>query len=161
MPRILRTRPVAMALVALAVLAAACAGPMPAVDPPEPCNQTTEFTFRGRASPQSLGVSGPMDPTAAQVGMAWVTAGPVDWGGGGAMGMQSRALCIQFDDGSGMGQSIEDDWVLPAGVIGGNPTETSSDSAPIGLLAGLAMAVLLVVVSVVAFARDGGRRTPR
>lgn len=129
---------------------------MPTTDPPDPCDQTTDFTFLGRASPQQLGIAGPMDPMGGQVGTVWVTAQPVDWGGGG-MAPLARAVCVQFDDGSGMGQPIEDDWELPAGAIDAAAGDAAG-SPPIGLLAALAMLILLVLVSVVAFAVDGRRR---
>lgn len=134
----------------LAMLLLAACGPAQPIEPPDPCNQTTNFTFFGRATAGALGIAGPGDPTAQTVGTAWVTADPVDWGGG--PDTFQRAICIAYEDGSGSGQSIEDDWELPPGVVA---ADIPAGAPGIGSILLIVLVLGAVAFSAVAFI--GGR----
>lgn len=144
----------------VALLLAGCIGPMPAEQPPPPCDGTTDFTFVGRTSMAALGLGDPMDPEAGRVGMAWVTRGPVSWGppGRAQPGEMSRAACMSWEDGSGMGQSIEGNWQPPNAIFGGDGTVDPTNGPSGGLLVLVVLAAVLVGASVIAFRRDSPQR---
>lgn len=140
----------------VALLLTACAGPMPTEPPPPPCDATTDFSFVGRTSMAALGLSDPMDPEAGRVGMAWVTRGPVAWGppGNAPADDMMRAACMSWEDGSGMGQSIDDSWQPPNALFAAGGTAELPEGPPGGLLVLAALAAVLVGASVIAFRRD-------
>ena len=138
-------------LLAFALLGAC--GPTSTTQPPDPCNQTTNFTFIGRTTAGALGLAEAGDPFAPAVGTAWVTADRVDWGGGPET--VQRAVCLAFEDGTASGQSIPDDWELPPDVIGAEPPAEPRDAGSI-LLIVLVLGAL--AVSAVAFVGGGNER---
>ncbi len=132
--------------------------------------QTAELAFAGETTLSAIGLGDfAGGPDANRVGMIWVTAGPVSMGGpvpmpvGGVGGdggkgadvPAARMVCVQWPDGSGMGGSIPDEWVLPANVSSTVGSEESGGSLPIGVLALVGGATVLVGVSVLAFRREG------
>ena len=139
-----------------------------AVDPiapglqPFPECQTDEYAFVGEASLAAIGlgeIAG--GPEANRVGMIWVTANPVSLpqpapiGGGNVPGVEAdRFLCVQWADGSGMGSTVPDDWVLPTDV--GSAVPQSQPEIPLGTLAVLIGALVLKCFSIVAFRSDRG-----
>jgi hypothetical protein len=143
-------------------------GAVPGEVMPFPECQTGEYAFVGESTLEALGLAelGPAEE-ASQVGMIWVTAGPVAIdvaqpvpAGGGKVPVAvpaGRTVCVQWPDGSGMSASVPDDWVLPADVADaasvGTPAE-STGSVPLGTLALVVGAVVLIAVSVVAFRRE-------
>lgn len=133
---------------------------------PFPECQTAELAFAGESTLAAIGLGDfAGGPDANKVGMIWVTAGPASIGGpmpmpagggkGGDMPAQ-RMVCVQWPDGSGMAGNIPDDWVPPASLTGGAATADEGVTAPpIGVLALVIGAAVLIGVSVVAFRREG------
>ena len=137
------------------------AGPAPLVPFPE-C-QTDEYAFVGEASLGAIGLAEIAGgPDSNRVGMIWVTAGPVAMPmpqpvGGGPVPEQdaSRFVCVQWPDGSGMGASVPDDWSPPAAALGAGAQATGPE-IPLGTVAVIVGAVVLIGFSVIAFRREGG-----
>jgi hypothetical protein len=140
-----------------------------AVDPaapglqPFPECQTDEYAFVGESSLAALGLADDLGggPDASRVGMIWVTANPVTQPqpvpvGGGKLGDQpaQRWVCVQWPDGSGMGGSVPDEWVPPESAV--TAVATEAQEIPLGTLAVLVGAVVLIGFSFVAFRREGG-----
>ena len=131
----------------------------PAVMPFPEC-QTAELAFAGESTLAAVGLAefaGGHD--ANKVCMIWITAGPVavdqpmPKGGVPASG---RWVCVQWPDGSGMAGNIPDDWVPPGTLTGATTASDEGLTAPpIGVLALVIGAVVLIGVSVVAFRREG------
>jgi len=135
----------------------------PAVMPFPEC-QTAELAFAGESTLAAVGLAEfAGGPDANKVGMIWITAGPVAidqpmpiGGGKGDVAASGRWVCVQWPDGSGMAGNIPDDWVPPASLTGGATTSDEGVTAPpIGVLALVVGAVVLIGVSVVAFRREG------
>ena len=130
---------------------------------PFPECQTTELAFAGESTLAAIGLGEfAGGPDANKVGMIWVTAGPasVDMpmpvGGGKDPAIAAqRMVCVQWPDGSGMAGSIPDDWVPPARLTGATTSDEAVTAPPIGMLALVIGAVVLIGVSVVAFRREG------
>lgn len=127
---------------------------------PFPECQTAELAFAGESTLAAVGLADfAGGPDANKVGMIWITAGPVaidqpmPKGGAPASG---RWVCVQWPDGSGMAGNIPDDWTPPASLTGGAATSDEGVTAPpIGVLALVIGAAVLIGVSVVAFRREG------
>ena len=101
-------------------------------------------------------------PEANRVGMIWVTANPVALpqpapiGGGKAPGVEAdRFVCVQWADGSGMGSTVPDDWVPPTDLASATTTQ-SQPEVPLGTVAVIIGAVVLIGFSIVAFRSDRG-----
>lgn len=140
-----------------------------AVDPgapglqPFPECQTDEYAFVGEASLAAIGlgqIAGGAE--ANRVGMIWVTANPVVMpqpapiGGGNVPGVDAdRFVCVQWADGSGMGSTVPDDWVPPTDVTSATATP-SQPEIPLGTVALLVGALVLIGFSIIAFRREGG-----
>jgi hypothetical protein len=141
-------------------------GAVPGVVPFPEC-QTGDYAFTGESTLAAIGLAELMaGPEARRVGMIWVTASPVAIdvaqpvpAGGGKVPVEvpaSRMVCVQWPDG-GMSASVPDDWVLPADLADAAGAGTPAESAgplPLGTLALVVGAVVLIVVSVVAFRRE-------
>jgi hypothetical protein len=115
-----------------------------------------EFAFVGETSLNAIGL-GQGSPDDGRVGMVWVTAGPGnlrDPSGKGQLQPQSRFVCVQWADGSGMGMTIPDDWAPPVLATGSTGDAAAEDSVPIGPLALIVGVLMLVGVSVAAFGRE-------
>jgi hypothetical protein len=141
-----------------------------AVDPiaagglqPFPECQTDEFAFVGETSLVALGLGEAFGggPEASRIGMIWVTANPVaiaqpvPAGGGKVADVPAqRWVCVQFADGSGMGGSVPDDWAPPTDVA--SAATQPQPAIPLGTVAVLIGAIVLIGVSVFAFRREGG-----
>jgi hypothetical protein len=139
-----------------------------AVDPvapglqPFPECQTDEYAFVGEASLAAIGlgqIAGGAE--ANRVGMIWVTANPVVMpqpqpiGGGNVPNVEAdRFVCVQWADGSGMGSTVPDDWVPPADVASAGATQ-SEPQVPLGTLAVIVGALVLIGFSIVAFRSEG------
>jgi hypothetical protein len=132
---------------------------------PFPECQTGDYAFAGESTLAALGLAEfAGGPDASRVGMIWVTAGPaaidvaqpVPAGGGKAPVEQrpSRMVCVQWPDGSGMAGPVPDDWVPPANAAGAGTPDESTAGLPLGTLALVVGAVVLIGVSVVAFRRE-------
>ena len=131
---------------------------------PFPECQTAELAFAGESTLAAVGLADfAGGPDANKVGMIWITAGPVAidqpmpiGGGKGGVAASGRWVCVQWPDGSGMAGNIPDDWVPPASLTGGATTSDEGVTAPpIGVLALVVGAAVLIGVSVVAFRREG------
>lgn len=144
------------------------ARPGVAVDPaggpiPFPECQVDEYAFIGEASLGAIGLAEMVGgPDANRVGMIWVTANPVAMPmpqpiGGGPVPepAASRFVCVQWPDGSGMGSSVPDDWSPPAAALGAQTTAAGPE-IPLGTVAVIVGAVVLIGFSVIAFRREGG-----
>ena len=131
---------------------------------PFPECQTAELAFAGESTLAAVGLAEfAGGPDANKVGMIWITAGPVaidqpmpiGEGKGGAA-PSGRWVCVQWPDGSGMAGNIPDDWVPPASLTGATTTSDEGITAPpIGVLALVIGAAVLIGVSVLAFRREG------
>jgi len=139
------------------------AGPPPMTG----CDQTENFAFVGETSLDALGLGRAQGPDDNRLGMVWVTAEAVsmDLGmpapppppGGGDEPLfpplqqePSRMVCVQWPDGTGMAGTVDNAWLLPAGME--QAAERGSFTvAP--LVIGAVIAVL-VVASVLAFRGD-------
>ena len=136
----------------------------PAVMPFPEC-QTAELAFAGESTLAAVGLAEfAGGPDANKVGMIWITAGPVAidqpmpiGGGKGELAPAGRWVCVQWPDGSGMAGNIPDDWVPPASLTGGATTTADEGftAPPIGVLALVIGAAVLIGVSVLAFRREG------
>lgn len=130
---------------------------------PFPECQTAELAFAGESTLAAVGLSDfAGGPEANKVGMIWITAGPVAvdqpmpvGGGKGGVPPSGRWVCVQWPDGSGMAGNIPDGFVLPASLTGGAAPDEAVTGPPIGVLALVIGAVVLVGVSVLAFRREG------
>jgi hypothetical protein len=123
--------------------------------PFEEC-QADAFAFVGNTSLAAIGlgeVGG--GPDADRVGSVWVTAGPAaaDVFPGPNGPAAGRMMCIEWPDGSGMSTTVDDAWQPPGIGAAAGGAETSSD-VPFGPIAAGAAALLLVVISYLAFRRD-------
>ena len=135
-------------------------GPMP-----WPECQTGDYAFAGESTLAAIGLGEfAGGPDANKVGMIWVTAGPASIdapmpapaGGGNDPAMPAqRMVCVQWPDGSGMAGNIPDDWVPPASLIGAAVSDEGTTGLPIGVLALVIGAAVLIGVSVMAFRREG------
>ncbi len=135
-------------------------GPMP-----WPECQTGDYAFAGESTLAAIGLGDfAGGPDANKVGMIWVTAGPasidgpmpVPAGGGQDPAMPAqRMVCVQWPDGSGMAGNIPDDWVPPASLTGAAVSDEGAAGLPIGVLALVIGAAVLIGVSVLAFRREG------
>ena len=158
------------------LLAAGCAvggsgqpvvGPVGVAEPgmmPFPECQTAELAIAGESTLAAVGLADfARGPDANKVGMIWITAGPVAIDqpmpigeGKGGPAASGRWVCVQWPDGSGMAGNIPDDWSPPASLSGGDATSDEGVTAPpIGVLALVIGAVVLIGVSVLAFRREG------
>ena len=135
----------------------------PGVQPFPEC-QTDEYAFVGESSLAALGLADSFGggPDVSRVGMIWVTANPVAvvqpvpaGGGKGAEPPAQRWVCVQFADGSGMGGSVPDDWVPPTELASATGTEPAQE-IPVGTVAVVVGAIVLIGFSIVAFRREGG-----
>jgi hypothetical protein len=131
---------------------------------PFPECQTAELAFAGESTLAAVGLAEfAGGPDANKVGMIWITAGPVAidqpmpiGGGKGEVAPAGRWVCVQWPDGSGMAGNVPDDWVPPASLTGDPATTDEGVTAPpIGVLALVIGAAVLIGVSVVAFRREG------
>jgi hypothetical protein len=122
--------------------------------------QGVELAFSGETSLAELGLGEAAGPDANKVGMIWVTAGlvmfePMPAGGKGEeqLGEQlgQRMVCVQWPDGSGMAGPVDDAWQPPSLLDGGDGEGIGAEGPPLGLLALLVGAVVLVGASVFAF----------
>lgn len=94
-------------------------------------------------------------PDANRPATIWVTAEPVSIPGEPPPGARpppppQRWLCAQFEDGSGLGMNLDDSWQPPApfGVA-----DAPATPVPIGTVLVAFAALVVVVVSLVAFRR--------
>lgn len=140
-----------------------------AVDPaapglqPFPECQTDEYAFVGEASLAAIGLGQLAGGAEAnRVGMIWVTANPVVMpqpapiGGGNIPAVEAdRFVCVQWADGSGMGSTVPDDWQPPADLASVTSTQPEPQ-VPLGTLAVLVGAFVLIGFSIVAFRSDRG-----
>ena len=131
---------------------------------PFPECQTAELAFAGESTLAAVGLAEfAGGPDANKVGMIWITAGPVAIDqpmpigeGKGAPAPAGRWVCVQWPDGSGMAGNIPDDWAPPASLTGATTTADEGVTAPpIGVLALVIGAAVLIGVSVLAFRREG------
>ena len=131
---------------------------------PFPECQTAELAFAGESTLAAVGLADfAGGPDANRVGMIWITAGPVAIDqpmpigeGKGGPAPAGRWVCVQWPDGSGMAGNIPDDWSPPASLAGGDATADEGVTAPpIGVLALVIGAAILIGVSVLAFRREG------
>jgi hypothetical protein len=130
---------------------------------PFPECQTAELAFAGESTLAAVGLADfAGGPDANKVGMIWITAGPVAIDqpmpageGKGAPMPAGRWVCVQWPDGSGMAGNIPDDWVPPASLTGAAVADEGAAGLPIGVLALVIGAAVLIGVSVVAFRREG------
>ena len=115
-----------------------------------PCANATRFAFAGETTLAALGLEKFDVAQSNQVGMIWVTSDKVDLEGpqpaGVAAGPLSRAVCVQWPDGSGMAGPVDDAWQLPAGV-------NANKGMPAPLIAVVVGALLLAGASYLAFRR--------
>jgi hypothetical protein len=130
---------------------------------PFPECQTAELAFAGESTLAAIGLGEFAGGTDAnKVGMIWVTAGPpalaqpmpVGEGKDGAPIADARWVCVQWPDGSGMAGSVPDDWVPPASVTGTAASDEGAGGVPLGMLALVIGAAVLVGVSVLAFRHE-------
>ncbi len=144
-------------MIILATLVSGCAigdlaGPPPPGFGGMPCAGVTRFAFGGETTLAALGL-GLAGPDDNRVGMIWVTAdrvdleGPVKRPAGVAPPAPalSRAVCVQWADGSGMAGPVDDNWRPPPGV------SSSGNGIPIPLAVLGAGTLLLIVGSYFAF----------
>lgn len=127
--------------------------------------QTAELAFAGESTLGALGLNDfAGGPDANKVGMIWVTAVPVSMGGpapmpvGGGKGADipaARMVCVQWPDGTGMAGNIPDEWVLPEQVSSTVGAAEADAGPPVGVLALVGGAAVLIGVSVLAFRREG------
>jgi hypothetical protein len=130
---------------------------------PFPECQTAELAFAGESTLAAVGLAEfAGGPDANKVGMIWITAGPVAVDqpmpigeGKGGPAPSGRWVCVQWPDGSGMAGNIPDDWVPPASLTGAATSDEGITAPPIGLLALVIGAAVLIGVSVLAFRREG------
>jgi hypothetical protein len=130
---------------------------------PFPECQTAELAFAGESTLAAVGLAEfAGGPDANKVGMIWITAGPVAIDqpmpigeGKGGPAPSGRWVCVQWPDGSGMAGNIPDDWVPPASLTGAATSDEGITAPPIGLLALVIGAAVLIGVSVLAFRREG------
>ena len=130
---------------------------------PFPECQTAELAFAGESTLAAVGLADfAGGPDANKVGMIWITAGPVAIDqpmpigeGKGGPAPSARWVCVQWPDGSGMAGNIPDDWVPPASLTGAVTSDEGVTAPPIGLLALVIGAAVLIGVSVLAFRREG------
>jgi hypothetical protein len=145
-----------LGVITLATLVSGCAIGGPAGPPPPgfggmPCAGVTRFAFVGETTLAALGLGGGGGPDDNRVGMIWVTADRVDLEGPATRPAEvapvalSRAVCVQWADGSGMAGPVDDSWRPPAGV------SSSSNGVPTPLIVLGAGALLLIVGSYFAF----------
>ena len=144
-----------LGLIGVASLVTGCSfGPAGA--PPQglggmPCAGVARFAFAGETTLAALGLEKFDVAQSNQVAMIWVTADKVDLEGpqpaGVAAGPLSRAVCVQWPDGSGMAGPVDDSWQAPAGEASAN------QGIPTPLIALVVGAVLLGGASYFAFRR--------
>ena len=144
-----------LSMIGIAGLVTGCAigglsGPPPPGFGGMPCSGATRFAFAGETTLAALGL-GQVDPTGSdRVGTVWVTADKIDLAGpqpaGVAAAPVSRAVCVQWPDGSGMAGPVDDAWQLPAGV-------NANKGIPAPLIAVVVGALLLAGASYLAFRR--------
>jgi hypothetical protein len=151
--------------------ACAVANPLPGVAEPAipgadpemfPECQNAELAFAGETTLGALGLNEfGGGPEANRVGLIWVTAVPVDMdmgpapdGKGGAAPAQ-RIVCVQWPDGSGMMGPIDDAWQPPSILDGGTGGVLADEGPPLGMVALVVGAAVLVGVSLVAFRHEG------
>ena len=159
----------ALGAIVIAALVPACAGSVtvgggaaglaqavPARQPPfEEC-QADAFAFVGETSLAAIGLAELTGgPDANRVGSVWVTAGPAVQGAFPGQGAPppGRMLCIEWPDGSGMSTNVDDAWQPPGIDVAAGDAEASS-GVPLGPMAAVIAAVLLVAISYLAFRRD-------
>ena len=159
----------ALAVIVIAAIVPACAGSVtvgdgaaglaqavPARQPPfEEC-QADAFAFVGETSLAAIGLAELTGgPDANRIGSVWVTAGPAGLGvfPGPEAPPPGRMLCIEWPDGSGMSTNVDDAW-QPPGIDAAAGDAEGSSAVPVGPMAAVIAAVLLVVISYLAFRRD-------
>lgn len=164
MRRLLALLPVVLGACAVAAPLPGVAEPaMPGADPgmfPE-C-QNAELAFAGETTLGALGLNEfAAGPDANKVGLIWVTAepialdmGPMPAGKGGEMAAQ-RMVCVQWPDGSGMMGPVDNAWLPPSILDGGDGGALAGDGPPLGMVALVAGAAVLVGVSLLAFRHEG------
>lgn len=153
-----------MALTALSAVAVGCSavGPLTggAAGRPAPmpeCDTDNLAFFGENVTLAAIGIDASMaGPDANRPATIWVTRDPVADAGelppGARPPPAQRWVCAQFDDGSGMGMSLDDSWELRTPVAA--PEEPGQ--LPIGTLAVALAAVVVVTVSYFAFRRGEG-----
>jgi hypothetical protein len=159
-----------LALVPLLLGACAVASPLPGVAEPAmpgadpgmfPECQNAELAFAGETTLGALGLDEfGAGPEANKVGLIWVTAepvamdmGPVPAGKGGEVAQ--RIVCVQWPDGSGMMGPIDNAWQPPSILDGGDGGTLAADGPPLGMVALVIGAAVLIGVSVLAFRHEG------
>jgi hypothetical protein len=173
MRRLLALLPLLLTACAVAVPLGGGAGPQavpvgPVAAPAElmfPECQGVELAFQGETTLAALGLDEALGggPDASKVGLIWVTAGPVEMDvipmpvGKGELPPAQRMVCVQWPDGSGMMSQVDDTWQPPSILDGGDGGALSAGGSgpPLGLVALVIGAVVLIGVSVVAFRREG------
>jgi hypothetical protein len=126
--------------------------------------QGVELAFEGETTLGALGLDEfAGGPEASKVGLIWITAEPValDMGpmpvGKGDVPPAQRMVCVQWPDGSGMMGPVDNAWQPPSLLDGGDGAALTSEGPgpPLGLVALVVGAAVLVGVSVLAFRREG------
>jgi hypothetical protein len=124
--------------------------------------QNAELAFSGETTLAALGLDDfAAGPDASKVGLIMVTAGPVamDMGpmpdGKGGEQAAQRMVCVQWPDGSGMMGPVDNAWQPPSILDGGDGGALAGDGPPLGMIALVVGAAVLVGVSVLAFRREG------
>ena len=143
-----------LGVIGVASLVSGCAiGGLSRPTPPafEGCAGVTRFAFVGDTTLAALGLNQSDPAEGNRVGTIWVTTDKVDLQGGPVpAGMAklplSRAVCVEWPDGSGMAGPIDDSWQPPAGV-------SASGGIPAPLVALVVGALLLGGASYLAFRR--------
>jgi len=174
MRRLLAFLPLLLSACAVAVplgggAAGQAAAPVgPAVAPADlmfPECQGVELAFQGETTLGAIGLEEfAGGPDASKVGLIWVTAdpvamdmGPMPVGKGGDLPPAQRVVCVQWPDGSGMMGQIDNAWQPPSLIDGGDGGALTAEGSgpPLGLVALVVGAAVLVGVSVFAFRREG------
>ena len=151
MRRVLRLVPLALAAAsfggcALGGGSLSGSGEAPALPP---CDEAPGFVFQGETTLAALDLADTVGPGEAnRVGQVWVTEPFAPSGMGPGAPLAARWLCVEFDDGSGMGTTLPDDWQPP-----GSTLALEGGGSPLPVLATLGLALAVVVISVLAFRR--------
>jgi len=143
-----------LGVVVIASLVTGCAiGGLAGPTPPDfaGCAGVTRFAFAGETTLAALGLSQSDPAEGNRIGTIWVTTDKVDLQGGPvpagiARLPLSRAVCVQWPDGSGMSGPVDDGGQPPAGV-------TASSGIPAPLIALVVGVLLLGGASYLAFRR--------
>jgi hypothetical protein len=143
-----------LGVIGVATLMTGCAiGGLAGPTPPAfaGCADATRFAFVGETTLAALGLNQSDPAEGNRIGTIWVTTDKVDLQGEPVpAGMTklplSRAVCVQWPDGSGMSGPIDDGWQPPAGV-------TASQGIPAPLIALVVGVLLLGGASYLAFRR--------